>query len=142
MVGLMGNVPKYWEFIRKLRNHPMSKKGFVEQSDITEDEQIEYMQKHNDDYYVCVQDGRAVGFIGAVDGDIRLAVDPLWKGLGIGEYMLNSFMCRHPHTHAKILKDNTPSIRLFEKCGFSLHSDDDEFYYYSYDIQISKAQSL
>ena len=45
--------------------------GFLEECNITEDQQKVYMFLHNDDYYVCLKDGMFAGYVGQVDGDIR-----------------------------------------------------------------------
>ena len=53
MVALYLNKPRYWEFIRKLRNDPRVKKGFVKQRRISRKAHAKYMEKYNDCYYVC-----------------------------------------------------------------------------------------
>ena len=50
MVALYLNEPKYWEFIRNLRNDPRVKKGFVKQKRISAKAHRKYMEKYNDRY--------------------------------------------------------------------------------------------
>lgn len=123
---LKDNSPEYWEFIRQVRFHPDNVKGFVDREPVTREQQERYMKAHGHKYKVCVMDGEPVGFIGVVDGDIRLAVHPDHKKKGIGEYMLKNV--NMPHT-AKVLRSNLPSLRLFLKCGYEVKNQDYIFYY-------------
>ena len=45
---------KYWEFIRTLRSDDRVQEGFIQRVNITKDQQIEYMKKYNDNYYICL----------------------------------------------------------------------------------------
>jgi GNAT superfamily N-acetyltransferase len=127
---LIPNEQKYWEFIRELRFHPNNLSGFVISEEVTTEQQIEYMKKYNDTYFICLDESEnPVGFIGEVDNDIRLAVHPDSKGKGIGKYMLNEFMKTHPFATAKILSDNTASLKTFYSCGFISHKFDGKFFY-------------
>lgn len=109
---------KYWDFIRNLRNLNV---GFLEQVNITSDQQIDYMINYNDNYYICLNDNEPVGFIGLIDNDIRLSVDPHHRKKGIAEFMLNWLLVKHPNADAQVLYNNIPSKKLFEKCGFKPH---------------------
>lgn len=130
MVALYLNKPRYWEFIRKLRNDPRVKKGFVKQRRISRKAHAKYMEKYNDRYYVCVADGEPVGYIGDVNTDIRLAVVPDMQGRGIGEYMLREYVKLRSFVRAKVKIDNHISQRLFERCGWRCTASDRKFYYY------------
>ena len=59
-----------------------------------------------------------VGFMGEIEGDIRVAVSPEHFSKGIGKYMIDELMKLHPESFAKIKVDNVQSKKLFEKCGF------------------------
>ena len=52
---LVDNEPKYYEFIRLTRIHPENIGGFINQSNITEKEQIEYMEKNQNFFFLCVK---------------------------------------------------------------------------------------
>jgi ribosomal protein S18 acetylase RimI-like enzyme len=106
---------KYWDFIRVLRNCNI---GFVEQVNITSDQQNTYMSKYNQFYWIGLKDDIPVGFVGHIEGDIRIAVDPDYQNCGIGSFLLNEFIKLNPDTFAKVKIGNEASIRLFEKCGF------------------------
>jgi len=129
-IRFVPNSTKYWEFIRELRNDPEIREGFVEQIAITKVDQCRYMEKHNDDYYICLHEGVPVGYIGAVDNDIRIAVHKDYQRQGIGEAMVREFMLLKPDSRAKILIYNTVSQKLFEKCGFTRVRQNASFYYY------------
>lgn len=117
----------YWQFIRKVRFDEDNVNGFVTQKVVTQAEQVEYMKKYNDCYWVCLIENKPVGFVGIVDQDIRVAVSPYFKGEGIGTFMINAVK-GIPNT-AKILKDNIASFRLFTKCGYKTIKEDETFYY-------------
>ena len=115
---LIKNGPKFWEFIRNLRNLEDVKQGFIEQKEITAVEQAEYMLKYNNEYWICLVDGKPAGYVGVIDDDIRVATHPDFQGQGIGSFMINQIMQLHPAAHAKVKLENEASLRLFEKCGF------------------------
>ena len=119
MLTLVKNEPKYFEFIRNLRNNNEVKKGFIVQDHITEEQQEKYMQKYGSFYCICLDDGEPAGYIGQIDNDIRLAVLPEKQGKGIGKFMVNSFVKLFPDVFAKVKLDNTASIKLFKSCGFT-----------------------
>lgn len=127
---LVENNKDYYEVIRNLRTDPNNTSGFLEQVQITPEQQIKYMEKYEKNYWVCLLDESPVGFVGVVDLDIRFAVDPKFKNKGIGTFMINELMKTNKNATSKVLLDNTPSQRIFEKCGFTLYKKDDKFKYY------------
>ena len=127
---LIDNSPEHWFFIKKLRYHPENISGFVMSLVPTNYEQTAYMSEHNDDYKICLnEDGESVGFIGDVDGDIRLAVSPDHKGKGIGKFMLSEYVKISPHATAKVKHGNISSLRTFLSCGFVVSKADTKFSY-------------
>ncbi len=126
---LVKNEKKYWDFIHSLRNDPKLKKGFIQQQDIDIKDHYSYMEKNGDHYYVCLANGSPVGFVGQVDGDIRLAVAEYCHGKGVGTYMVKQLMKSYPNSHAKVKIDNKPSLNVFLKNGFEVKEQDDNFYY-------------
>ena len=128
---LVQNEPKYWEFIRIVRNNPEMQKGFVEIVNITTEQQIEYMKKYSDGYYICLNnENEPIGFIGEVNDDIRVAIIVKFQRMGVGKFMVNEFMKLKPNSYAKMKFDNIASKRLFESCGFTYQKKDDRFYYF------------
>jgi len=115
---LRKNNKKYWEFIRLLRSDKRVQSGFIEQSTVTRKEQETYMNRYNNNYYVCLCDDIPCGFIGEIDGDIRLCTDPEYQGKGIGSFMIREITKIRPTVFAKIKLDNTSSLRAFEKAGY------------------------
>ena len=116
---LVNNENKYWEFIRKITNSSKVKTGFIEQDHIDPREHTRFMQKYGHLYYICLLDEIPVGFVGSIDGDIRVATDPKYQGMGIGKYMISEIMCKYPGSYAKIKIDNEASLALFKSCGFT-----------------------
>tara|TARA_R110000824_G_scaffold261563_2_gene450188 strand:+ start:1826 stop:2209 length:384 start_codon:yes stop_codon:yes gene_type:complete len=117
-VQLVKSSKQYWEFIRKLRNDPKVKGGFIEQGHITEKQHEAFMEENNDNYYVCVLAGKPVGFVGNIDNDIRVATSPDFQGKGVGKFMIKRISELFPEALAKVKVENEASIRLFEACGF------------------------
>ena len=116
---LKENEPQYFEFIRKLRNHPQLKIGFIQQEEISSLKHADYMLNYGTNYYVCLLSGMPVGFIGVIDDDIRLAVDPSFQNLGVAKFMVHEIMKIFPTAHAKVKVANTASMRLFQSLGFT-----------------------
>jgi GNAT superfamily N-acetyltransferase len=112
------NNKKYWEFIRLLRSDKRVQSGFVEQVKITRKEQEVYMNKYNNNYYICLCDDIPSGYIGEVDGNIRLCTAPEYQGKGIGSFMIREITKIRPNIFAKIKLDNWSSLKAFEKAGY------------------------
>lgn len=110
--------PKYYEFIRLLRTNPEITKSFLSQIKITKDDQINYMTKYHNGYFICLQDNKPVGFIGIVDKDLRLAVSKEGHNKGIATFMLQGVNEMNLEYEVQIKSDNIASINFFEKNGF------------------------
>ena len=121
---LIENDMLYWEFIRNLRNDPYVKKGFISQREIGPNEHWEHMNKFGHCYYLCVEYDKEedynvpLGYCGVINEDIRVATSPEHHGKGVGTFMINELMKRHPRAFAKVKLENEASLKLFEKCGF------------------------
>lgn len=115
---LIKNKSIYWDFIRDLRNHPEVKKGFISQEHISKKQHYMFMERHGLKYYICLVDEKPAGYIGVIDGDIRVATHPEFQGMGIGKFMVNELVKLHPYSFAKVKLQNEASIKLFEACGF------------------------
>ena len=109
---------KYWEYIRILRSDNRVQKGFIQKVNISQSQQIKYMEKYNDSYYVCLYNGEPCGFIGEIDGDIRICTHPTHQKKGIGTFMIQEFSNVKSNIYAKIKIDNISSIKAFEKAGY------------------------
>ena len=115
---LVSNTPKYWEFIRNLRNLDGVREHFVKQEKISPVEQATYMLQYNNNYWICLVNEKAAGYIGVIKDDIRVATHPDFQGQGVGSFMINEVMKIVPNAMAKVKLDNAASLRLFENCGF------------------------
>ncbi len=115
---LVSNQIKYWEYIRALRNEQTVKEGFIQQGHISLWKHIRFMLRHGNCYYICLEAGQPVGFVGQIEGDIRVAVEPGHQGKGVGKFMINTMMKKYPNSVAKVKLENEASIKLFESCGF------------------------
>ncbi len=111
---------KYWEFVRMLRTDPNNTNGFIQQIKITKEDQINYMTKYKNNYFVCLYNDTPVGYIGEIDGDIRVCTDHNYKNKGIGKFMVTELLKIKPNIFAKIKINNENSIKLFNTCGFEV----------------------
>ncbi len=110
----------YWEFVRVLRTHSENKNWFFSQTEITPEQQQEYMSKNSDKYKICLIENRPVGYIGLINNnEITYCVDPDVKGKGIGTFMVSELMKLNDNLTAFVFPQNTASNRVFEKLGFS-----------------------
>lgn len=117
---LVNNEPKYWEFIRILRNLDGVRQGFIQQQEITYEQQQVYMEQFSDHFYICLYNNEPAGYIGIIDDDIRVATHPSFQNKGIATFMVNNLKKLFPNSIAKIKIDNKASLALFKKCGFKI----------------------
>ena len=115
---LTKNKKKYWEFIRALRSNKSVENGFINKAQISKKEQEIYMNKYNDNYYVCLNEQIPCGYIGEINGDIRLCTSPEFQGQGVGTFMIKEFTKIKKNIFAKIKVENISSIKAFEKAGY------------------------
>lgn len=123
---LVKNSKKYWEFVRNLRNETSG--SFINTKRILDKEHKKYMKKHGKDYYILVvtnfsfvskeEQDFPIGFIGSVNGDLRLAIKPNFQGKDIGTYMLREYMKINPNFDVKVKIDNEQSLNFFRRNGF------------------------
>tara|TARA_B100001564_G_scaffold359341_1_gene380732 strand:- start:1199 stop:1588 length:390 start_codon:yes stop_codon:yes gene_type:complete len=109
---------KYWDFILSLRNK--LREGFIDQKDIQPESHHHFMVNNSTSYKVCLSDTNApVGFVGQVDGDIRVATCSGMQGKGVAKFMITEFIKDKDVTYqAKVKKENEASLALFRSCGF------------------------
>lgn len=113
---LIAITEEYYDFVREMRMHPENVAGFLEDANITPEDQIEYMKKYGESYFVALSYGEPVGYIGVIDNDIRICTHPHYRGTGVGRFMLSEVVKLYPQATGRILKDNVASRRLFDFC--------------------------
>jgi GNAT superfamily N-acetyltransferase len=118
MYRLHKNEQVYWEFIRELRNKKGVREGFIQQEYIDSTTHQAYMENYGECYYVCLDEGIPVGYVGVIETDIRVATHPDHQKKGVARFMINELMTMHPASIAKVKVANEASLRLFESCGF------------------------
>jgi hypothetical protein len=126
---LVPNNENFYEFIRILRNDEENQKGFLEKVNISLDQQIKYMEKFKNSYFICLQNEIPIGYVGVIENDIRVCTDTKYKKSGAGTFMINEITKIYPNSTAKILKNNQASLNLFKKCGFEIYSSDENLFY-------------
>jgi len=120
ILKMINNDEIFYEFIRKLRNDPRVKSGFIQKKNVTKKQQQAYMEKYKNNYHICTIAGRPAGYIGVIDGDIRIATHPSMQGKGVGKFMVKFVMKKYKNIQAKVMFDNEPSMKLFKSSGFKL----------------------
>lgn len=110
---------EYWEFVRELRINPKVIDGFIQNIEITPEQQKQYMEKYSDCYRIALLKDQPVGFVGVIEEDIRVCTHPEFQGNGIGKFMINECMKIWPTAFAKVKINNEASLKLFEACGFA-----------------------
>lgn len=119
LLRIVENEPQYYEFIRELRNDERVKEGFIQQGNITPVQQIEYMKTHEKEYWVCLIAGKPCGFVGVIEGDIRVATHPDFQKKGIASFMIEFIKEKFGNkAFAKVKINNEASKSLFLKAGF------------------------
>jgi len=106
----------FWIDILEIRNK--EKKCFINQKEVQIKDHFNYMLHNSKFYEVCVADNIFAGFVGLVNGDIRIGVSNKFKRKGIGKFMLQNFKKFEQIKQVKIKVDNEASIKLFESLGF------------------------
>jgi hypothetical protein len=133
---LTKNSPNYWEFIRLLRLDSENREGFLEKVEISKEDQINYMKKYGEYYYICLDGDIPVGYVGVIENDIRICTLPNRKKSGIGTFMLSEIMKIKPEATAKVLKSNIASLAMFKKCNFIIVSEDETMFYLKHSKKI------
>ncbi len=110
----------YWEFVRNLRNDKRVTSGFIDQSYITREMQVEYMTEKSSYFRIALKDGVPAGYIGVIDEDIRICTHPDFQRMGVAKFMLKSILDIWPNSKAKIKFENKASLNLFQSCGFEI----------------------
>ena len=118
MVKIVKCSEKYWEFVRILRMDDRVINGFIQKTFISKEDQIKYMSKYNDNYYIALFEEIPVGFVGVIEDDIRICTHPDYQNKGIGKIMLEYIKNIFPNAFGKIKINNNSSKKLFESCGF------------------------
>lgn len=112
---VVGENKTYREFVRKLRNDKRLKKSWVNHTNITKEQQKEYMDKYGNQYFIFINGEKPIGFIGIVDEDLRLAVLPEYQNAGVGQYMLDFIISSEKKFKVRVRKDNIDSQKFFER---------------------------
>jgi ribosomal protein S18 acetylase RimI-like enzyme len=74
------------------------------------------MSKYGSNYYVfCLENDVPIGFIGVVDNDLRIAIDPDYKTKGVGSKMLIFILKKYPTLDIKVRKTNISGQQFFDK---------------------------
>ena len=123
---------EYWSFVGRLRANPKVKDGFCERAVFDEEKQIKYMKKNSKYFYICLIEGKPVGYIGLISSsrdEVTFCVNPEYQGRGIGSFMVKKLMQMSINIWAKVKHNNIGSIHIFEKLGFTRENKIDFVYF-------------
>ncbi len=126
---------EYWEFVRLLRTDERVVDGFVENVQITQQQQKAYMERYSDSYRIALINGEPAGFVGVVDDDIRVCTHPNFQGKGLGKFMIDECVKLWPNSTAKVKLGNVFSHKLFLSVGFEEFKRNETFTYYKRKLQ-------
>jgi ribosomal protein S18 acetylase RimI-like enzyme len=93
--------------------------GFIQKANITPEQQKEYMAVHWSEYFIALVDDAPAGFVGCVDGDIRICTHPDFQRRGVGRFLMREIMKRFPEAVAKVRTENEASQRMMEASGLA-----------------------
>ena len=110
--------PSDWDFIREVRN--ASSSGFSSQGAISPDKHKAFMEKCGGNYFIARRGNHKIGFIGEVEGDIRFAIAPSFRGKSLASSMLIVFQEKvtDKMLSGKVKTTNPASIKTFLKAGW------------------------
>ena len=109
----------YWEFVRSLRMDERVEHGFIEKADITPEQQKTYMAAHWTKFFIALVDEVPAGFVGCINGDIRICTHPDFQRRGVGVFLMREIMKRFPTATAKVKIENKASQRMMEASGLT-----------------------
>src|SRR5258708_33574923 len=109
----------YWEFVRTLRMDKRVEHGFIEKADITSEQQKKYMAAHWTKFFIGLVDEVPAGFVGCINGDIRICTHPDFQRRGVGAFLMREIMKRFPTATAKVKIENKASQRMMEASGLT-----------------------
>jgi GNAT superfamily N-acetyltransferase len=109
----------YWEFVRTLRIDERVEHGFIEKADITSEQQEKYMVAHWTKFFIALVDEVPAGFVGCINGDIRICTHPDFQRRGVGVFLMREIMKRFPTATAKVKIENKASQRMMEASGLT-----------------------
>ncbi len=104
-----------YKFILDLRN--FFRNFFFSTEEILWIDHTKFMDKHKDSYYICITDNTKAGFVGVVDGDIRLCTHLAFQRMGVGKFMLQKIYRMFPDSKGEIKSNNLSSIATFKAAG-------------------------
>ncbi len=135
---------KIWQ----IRNYPLNRKNSRNQEKIdfgNHDKWFtnKYFKNKNNYCFVLEEGGEVVGYcrfdLGNNNYVISIALDPDYHGKGFGSKLLKESLREIKRIKkdivilAEVKKENVPSTKLFERCGFCSYREDKKNLYYKHD---------
>ena len=68
-------------------------------------------------FFIALVEDVPAGFVGCIDGDIRICTHPDFQRRGVGVYIIREIMKRFPTAAAKVKIENDASQRMMEAGG-------------------------
>lgn len=93
--------------------------GFIEKANITPEQQKKYMAVHWTQFFIALIEDTPVGFVGCVNGEIRICTHPDFQRSGVGVFMMLEIMKRFPTAVARVKIQNKASQKMMEASGLT-----------------------
>lgn len=109
-------LPEHYEAIRLIRND--NREAFWCTEEIDSETHEKFMKLHFKTYRVALHEGEVVGFVGHVEGDLRISCVLSQQGTGLAHFMYSAFLEEFPFVTVRVKKSNVRSLNFFKKLGY------------------------
>ena len=133
--------------ILAIRNHPSNLKFFNDQEKALWENHNPWFEKkyfsgEDNHCFVLIYEEKLIGYCRYDESDgghvISIALDPDYQGKGFGTKLLVSSLAEVSVSGpivAEVHKNNTSSLKLFERNNFRIYKEDINKYYFKYEIK-------
>jgi GNAT superfamily N-acetyltransferase len=112
-------------FIYDLRFSLQDSSSYFIKTSVSFEDHKKFWIKNFKSYWIVQLLSTKVGFYGSVNEDFRFSVHSLYRGRGIGTYIVADAITRLGLKNVRVISDNTSSIKCFTKNQFIVtHSEE------------------
>jgi len=107
---------EHYEAIRLIRNE--NREAFWCTKEVEYETHQIFMNLHSSTYRVALDKSGVVGFVGHVEGDLRIACTLSHQGSGLACFMFSAFLKDYPFITVRVRRSNVRSLAFFKKLGY------------------------